>query len=141
MTIDFHIHIEGSATETVLHGVKNYTCDKTSDISNMPVPGSDSNNNYAIDNGVIRKITVSGLYNDTLANISTFINTIESGVDGEQFINTRHEFHSGIPYNGGSGVDYNVMIKKFSYSVPVDNLKGDGTYALSYTIEMVEVAP
>ncbi len=134
----YHLHNAGGAEYALeATGTKQVTkCRivKESPLEVYPMPGDDSDATYADDmDGVTRKISLEGTVTDTLANIQTFITTVEAYIDGAQMADsTRHVFHCDL-----TNADYTVAIERFEYEQsneePTETL-------LKYRLEMTQTA-
>jgi len=99
---------------------------KTANLFTQPIPTSDSDQTFVLDLfGVTRTIQLTGSAKDTVANIQSFINTIEALINGSQ---TGKNFVSSI-----HSVNKTCQINSFRYTYV------EGTVELlNYTMELIE---
>lgn len=91
-----------------LNNVQKLSSTKDSQLFHMPMPGSDSNQAFALDiMGASRIISISGYQIGTEIEAATFISGFDAGIDGAQ---TAVDFVCGI-----SGATYKVYIQSLTW--------------------------
>jgi len=90
----------------------------------MPMPTSDSNSAFLLDIfGVLKTITVDGIFTGTLAEQNTFITNIEGIANGNQSPVSFVSSHTSYAAK-------NVLVQNFSWTVTKSN-PGYVTYSLT----------
>lgn len=115
-----------------VRGIRFSTVERA-DIMGMPFSGADSTLVYSFD-GVVRKITIVGLYTGTTSEINTFISNIHALMDGQQSVGSGYALTSGaddFPQN----LNITVHVEDFDF-----NWEISAPPVISYTLKLIQRA-